>query len=233
MLLNKYNEYSVGGTDKNGEGMRKKDELAIDKILECAKKEFTEKGFEGASMRSIAESAGYTTGMLYGRFADKGELFREIVKCAADQLYGYYTGVQDAFADLAPETQYREMNRYVDNKVDGMLDIVYGHFDEFKLIICKSKGNEYERYVEKLIEVESVNTVRFIDELNGAGLKVRAVRADLTHMLATAMFNGMFEVVEHDFTKDEARIYIKELQYFFNAGWDKILGLPSDWKLPE
>ena len=52
-------------------------------------------------------------------------------------------------------------------------------------------------------------------------------------MLATAMFNGMFEVVEHDFTKDEARIYIKELQYFFNAGWDKILGLPSDWKLPE
>lgn len=47
MLLNKYDEYSVGGTDKNGEGMRKKDELAIDKILECAKKEFTEKGFEG------------------------------------------------------------------------------------------------------------------------------------------------------------------------------------------
>ena len=31
--------------------MRKKDELAVDIILECAKEEFMEKGFEGASMR--------------------------------------------------------------------------------------------------------------------------------------------------------------------------------------
>ena len=38
--------------------MRKKDELAIDKIIECAKHEFLEKGFEGASMRNIAENAG-------------------------------------------------------------------------------------------------------------------------------------------------------------------------------
>ena len=64
--------------------MRKKDELAIDKITECAKKEFLEKGFENASMRVIAENAGYTTGILYGRFADKGELFRAIVKDTAD-----------------------------------------------------------------------------------------------------------------------------------------------------
>lgn len=213
--------------------MRKKDELAIDKIIECAKREFTEKGFEGASMRTIAEAAGYTTGMLYGRFADKGELFREIVKKPADELYDYYVGVQDEFASRAPEKQYVEMHEYVDAKVDRMLDIVYGNFEEFKLIICKSKGSEYERYVEKLIDVETRNTVRFINRLNAAGLKVREVRADLSHMLSTAMFNGMFEVVAHDLTKREARKYIKELQYFFNAGWDKILGLPSGWKLPE
>lgn len=63
--------------------MRKKDDLAIDKIMECAKTEFLEKGFEGASMRKVAENAGYTTGMLYGRFADKGELFKAIVKARA------------------------------------------------------------------------------------------------------------------------------------------------------
>ena len=213
--------------------MREKDGLAIDKILDCAKKEFAEKGFEGASMRAIAENAGYTTGILYGRFSGKGDLFREIVKNAADELYAYFTGVQDDFAHLAPEKQYTEMHVYVDRKVDGMLDIVYGHLAEFKLIVCKSKGSEYERYVDRLIEVETTNTVRFIGALNAAGYKVREVRADLSHMLATALFNGMFEVVAHDLTKDEARKYIKVLQYFFNAGWDKILGLPGDWVLPE
>ena len=213
--------------------MRRKDEFAIDKIIECAKREFAEKGFEGASMRAIAENAGYTTGMLYARFADKGELFREIVKEPADRLYNYYTGVQNAFASLAPETQYTEMHGYVDGKIDGLLDIVYENFDEFKLIVCKSKGSEYERFIDKLIDVETENTGRFIEELNAAGIRVRDVRVDMAHMLATAMFNGMFEVVAHDFDKVEAHKYVKELQYFFNAGWDKILGLPSNWTLNE
>lgn len=208
--------------------MRRKDELAIERITECAKQEFLEKGFEGASMRCIAEKAGYTTGMLYGRFADKGELFREIVKEPADKLYTYYTGVQNEFFVLEPQKQYTDMHGYVDKKVDNMLDIVYGNFEEFKLIICKSKGSEYENYVDRLIAVETENTVRFIDGLNAAGIKINEVRADLSHMLSTALFNGMFEVVEHDFTKEEAMQYVKQLQCFFNAGWDKLLGLPSE-----
>ena len=59
--------------------MKKKDELAVDKILECAKEEFMEKGFEGASMRSIAEKSGYPSGRVFGRFADKSHLFKELV----------------------------------------------------------------------------------------------------------------------------------------------------------
>ena len=104
-----------------------------------------------------------------------------------------------------------------------MIDIVYDSFDEYKLIICKSKGSEYEKFVDRLIEIETDNTIRFIEELNAAGIKINEVRADLSHMLATAMFNGMFEVIEHDFDKEDARQYIKQLQYFFNAGWKKLL----------
>lgn len=145
--------------------MRKKDELAIDKILECAKQEFFEKGFEGSSMRTIAINAGYTTGMLYGRFADKDELFKAIVKDAADKLYVYYAKTQMEFASFAPEKQYKDMHHYVDLRVDEMLDIIYDYFEEFKLIICKSKGSKYEHYVDSLIEIETTNTVRFIKEM--------------------------------------------------------------------
>ena len=70
--------------------MRRKNEIAVDKILDCAKEEFMEKGFEGASMRTIAERAGYTTGMLYARFADKSQLFKELVDDAAEKLFRYF-----------------------------------------------------------------------------------------------------------------------------------------------
>ena len=60
--------------------MKVKDESINAKLLECAKAEFMEKGFADASMRTIAERAGVTTGMLYSRFADKDEMFRSIVR---------------------------------------------------------------------------------------------------------------------------------------------------------
>ena len=210
--------------------MRRKNELAVDRILECAKEEFMEKGFEGASMRTIAERAGYTTGMVYARFVDKSQLFKELVEESADKLFNYFSNSEDEFAQLPPQNQYNEMHTYVESKVDEMIDIIYDNLDAFKLIVCKSAGSGYEYYIDKMIEIETANTVRFIDALNAAGIKLNEVRADLSHMLSSAMFNGIFEVVAHDLPREEARGYIKQVQDFFNSGWDRLLGLPSNWK---
>lgn len=205
--------------------MRKKDDAAAERILECAREEFMEKGFLEASMRTIAERAGYTTGMVYSRFADKNELFRSIVEEGADKLYGYFCSVQEEFASFSAERQRTEMHSYVYDKVDRMVEIIYEYFDTFKLIVCKSAGSCYEYYIDKMVDIETDSTKRFVALLKSYGIEVREVRADLSHMLASAMFHGMFEVVAHDFSKDDATCYIRQLQDFFNAGWDKLLGL--------
>lgn len=193
--------------------------------MECAKQEFLEKGFAEASIRMIADKAGYSTGMLYGRFADKNALFRALVQEGADKLYRYFCSVQEEFASFPIERQKSEMHSYVDRKVDVMVDIIYDHFDAFKLIVCKSAGSSYEHYIDQMIEVETDNTVRFIEALRATGVQIRDIRADLNHMLASALFYGMFEVVAHEFPKEDAFVYIKQIQEFFNAGWDKLLSL--------
>jgi len=48
------------------------------KILEAARELFIEKGFEGVSMRQIANKIEYTPTTIYGHFADKDELFMEV-----------------------------------------------------------------------------------------------------------------------------------------------------------
>ena len=205
--------------------MKVKDESINEKLLECAKAEFMEKGFADASMRTIAEREGVTTGMLYSRFADKDEMFRELVEEPADELYNYFMTVQNEFAGYSPEYQRREMHTYVAQKIDRMVDLIYDNFDAFKLILCKSGGTSYEYYVDKMIDVETESTFRFIDAVKSAGYEIADIRKDLAHMLASAMFNGMFEVVMHDLSREDARQYILKLQEFFNAGWDKLLGL--------
>lgn len=195
------------------------------RIMESAKEEFLQKGFLDASLQEICKNAGVTTGALYKRFKGKEELFCALVEGPADELYNYFMTVQNEFAGYSPEYQRRAMHPYVAQKIDRMVDLIYDNFDAFKLIICKSGGTSYEYYVDKMIDVETESTFRFIDAVRGAGFQIADIRKDLAHMLASAMFNGMFEVVMHDLSREDARQYILKLQEFFNAGWDKLLGL--------
>jgi len=50
------------------------------RILNGARKIFLEKGYEQASMRSIAQEIRYSPGSLYFYFKDKGEIFHELHK---------------------------------------------------------------------------------------------------------------------------------------------------------
>lgn len=47
-----------------------------EKIIACSKKEFLEKGYTDASLRTIAAEAGTTTGSIYSRYGDKEGLVK-------------------------------------------------------------------------------------------------------------------------------------------------------------
>ena len=103
----------------------------------------------------------------------KSEIFRELVEGPADELSNYFITVQNEFAGYSPEYQRRErctpMSR---RRWTRMVDLIYDNFDAFKLIICKSGGTSYEYYVDKMIDVETESTFRFIDAVKGAGFQM-------------------------------------------------------------
>ena len=49
------------------------------KVLAAARELFGAQGYEGATIRDIAAAAGMSTGAVFANFADKSELFREIM----------------------------------------------------------------------------------------------------------------------------------------------------------
>ncbi|MEW6016990.1 MAG: helix-turn-helix domain-containing protein, partial [Pseudomonadota bacterium] len=49
------------------------------KVLAAARELFSTSGYEGATIRDIAAAAGMSTGAVFANFADKSELFREIM----------------------------------------------------------------------------------------------------------------------------------------------------------
>jgi AcrR family transcriptional regulator len=49
------------------------------RLLDSAARTFAQKGFGGATLEEIAESAGYSTGAMYANFGSKEQLFMEVV----------------------------------------------------------------------------------------------------------------------------------------------------------
>ena len=200
------------------------------KILEVAKQEFMEKGYTNASMRSIAEKSGCTTGMLYSRFADKNKIFTSLVKEGADKLLYYFNYYHDGFSNATPKEQIESLHNFSEQGMEKIIDIIYDYFDSFKLIICCGFGSSYENFVDILVDMEVESTVKFVEVLKKQGHDLPHIRADLCHILANSLFNGVFEVVAHDFDKESAKEYVNSLQDFFAAGWDRLLGLKYEEK---
>ena len=200
------------------------------KILEVAKQEFMEKGYINASMRSIAEKSGCTTGMLYSRFADKNKIFTSLVKEGADKLLYYFNYYHDGFSNATPKEQIESLHNYSEQGMEKVIDIIYDYFDSFKLIICCGFGSSYENFVDILVDMEVESTVKFVEVLKKQGHDLPHIRVDLCHILANSLFNGIFEIVAHDFDKESAKEYVNSLQDFFAAGWDRLLGLKYEEK---
>jgi AcrR family transcriptional regulator len=65
------------------------------KVLAAARRLFSEQGYEGATIRDIAAAAGMSTGAVFANFADKSDLFREIM---TDDMEALQAAMSDAAA---------------------------------------------------------------------------------------------------------------------------------------
>lgn len=120
-------------------------------LIESAKKEFLEHGFQNANLRRISSESGVSTGSIYTRFGDKAGLFSAVVKPAADGLMELYlesiTAARESGDPAEATSQGNEGTELV-------LKYIYENFDVFKLIFCHSAGTEYEHYFDELAETE-------------------------------------------------------------------------------
>jgi AcrR family transcriptional regulator len=65
------------------------------RILEASIVEFSEKGYEGASMNKVVESAGISKGSLFNYFQTKSSLFLYVYDLALKQVKSYLRSVRD------------------------------------------------------------------------------------------------------------------------------------------
>lgn len=205
--------------------MSSEESTTLKNILSAGKAEFLEKDFNSASLRNIVKTAGVTTGAFYGYFSGKEALFAALVEEHAKAIMNIFMSAQEDFKKLPEKERINHMGVESRTSLNKIVDYIYEHFDEFKLIICKSEGTSYENFIHNMVEIEVEETYQFIDALRSQGKDVPNIEKAVCHMIVSGMFSGIFELIEHDMKKENAKKYVSEFQDFYIAGWSKILGI--------
>ena len=193
------------------------------KIQQAALEEFSDKGFLGASLRQIVKNAGVTTGAFYGYFSSKEALFASIVEPHATALMGRFMEAQFGFAELPEEEQPRHMGEASGDYVNWMVDYICEHREPVKLLLCRAEGTSYEHFIHNMVEVEVEYTLRYMDVLRRSGRNVPTLNQSLCHIIASGMFNGLFEIAVHDMPREQAIRDVAQFRNFYTAGWLELM----------
>ncbi|MCR5802948.1 MAG: TetR/AcrR family transcriptional regulator [Clostridia bacterium] len=194
------------------------------RIVDAAKKEFLEYGFADASLRRIASGADIQVSGIYKHFANKEEMFASLVDPVIDGLLGCMQGIEDDYISELDRVESDGMWKDQSEPVKSMM-YIYEHFDEFKLLICKSQGTRYESFTHDLAKLEEEATVRYMKALKKRKIRVKKVDEKEFHLLVTASIEAVFQAVIHDFTREEAMHYAQTLELFYLPAWKALFGI--------
>ena len=203
---------------KRGALLAKQVEGVTDRLLDCAKTEFLEKGFKDASLRVIAENANTSTGSIYTRFGGKEGLFDAIVRTTADSFVNKFCNELEIF-DSMPAISWEKMLAYTAKRQSILTDMIYDDFSAFKLLVCHAEGTIFSDFIHTIVVADVNYTLKYIDMIGNDAIVSKRLTPALLHMLCSSYWSGVFEMVVHDMSKENASVYIHQLTRFFQCGW--------------
>lgn len=188
-----------------------------EKLLQCAKEEFMEKGFQNASLRQICSKAGVTTGAVYFFFKDKDGLFSALI----DETY---QGVMQALSRHLHEDMEEDLASYVhkpgdhDPFVEELIHALYQNRDAVVLVISKSVGSKYEHAVDEVVTVIESQfgrlAVQYAESVPG-----KQANMPMIHWLSHLSVMTFVHLVTHIQDEKEALRFMKPAMEHLILGW--------------
>lgn len=139
-----------------------------------------------------------------------------------DQFKAMFRRVQEDFHQLSEEEQRADMGQYTARHQEEMLDYIYDHFDVFRLLLDGAHGTRFSCFLDELVDIEVEYTYKYMEVIGCESVKSGLVTEEFIHIIVTAYFNGMFEVVRHNMDRAAAHRYVKMLNRYHMAGFSTV-----------
>ena len=203
------------------------------KLLECAMKEFSSKGYMKASLRNICKEAGVTTGALYFFFKDKEDLFGNIV---ADTLYGINTLIDNHFieeftaaetlADSDSEMNISELatDQGFDDDMKVAKDVIrymFKHKEVIDVLLTKSQGSCYENLRDQMVSKVEEHYRRMYITMRRYKSQKELTKEDkfIIHWMSHDQIEIFIHIATHCKNVKEAEKHMENMIAYMIGGW--------------
>ena len=191
-------------------------------ILNTARKHFLKDGFSGASLRNIVKDAGLTTGAFYKYYPTKEALFDALTDPYIEHIYQIYDRVVEDFEKLSAKEQTSNMSDTSGNGMDQMIDYIYEHYDNFRLLLKCGDSGKFETFIHNMVDREMRSSLEYVKKMKEDGIEIPIVGESLMHMIYTGFFSSIFQIIEHDIDKATAKRNVHKLREFNTGGWERL-----------
>lgn len=196
------------------------------RLLEAAQIEFTARGYQKASLRSICSRAELTTGALYFFFKNKDELF----KVVADDFTGR---LDELFVDLV-KSEVAYLCDGGDAASDAGLERVDAAAALFEEHAELASMLEKSRNADQVIEMfegavtHAVNAVRAVLDECGRGHGKRGVLSDQAlRQYCWLQLDALFTCLSNSTEADDVRRHYASMLQFMRGGFAVLLELDA------
>ena len=191
-------------------------------ILNTARKHFLKDGFSGASLRNIVKDAGLTTGAFYKYYPTKEALFDALTDPYIEHIYQIYDRVVEDFEKLSAKEQTSNMSDTSGDGIDQMIDYIYEHYDNFRLLLKCGDSGKFETFIHNMVDREMRSSLEYVKKMKEDGIEIPIVGESLMHMIYTGFFSSIFQIIEHDIDKETSKRNVHKLREFNTGGWERL-----------
>ena len=188
--------------------MKNKEET-IEKIKQAALEEFYTNGYAKASLRTICNRAGVTTGAMYFSFENKEALFRAILQPLVESY--------EKMLARCMQMELEDSSEGAD--VDVLLmQFILKHKKEAIVIMEKAQGSCYEGFRDRIEQMMQQSFQTYYQSRLGTTPDMRLIR-----ILAKQRLDSCLEIVKEDYDMEYSLYLVKQVGIYAEGGTDRLI----------
>lgn len=192
-----------------------------EKLLQCAKKEFLEKGYEKAALRTICKNAEITTGALYKRYTGKEDLLMAILLPYVERIRSKWENQSEQCMEQLHQGDIEKNWKQIGVRIKETVEFLYDNIELTRLLITNAEIPGVKKLWLDFIHEHTRLTYEYTNQARAESIVIKDIKEENMEMLIQSYAMAILEPIRKGYSKKAALEYLDLVDSFFD--WKGLL----------